>query len=54
MVVRFIKGHGNETDFGFVCINWFGIGPLHNCSSLFDFGVEFVKIFVICYINDIQ
>jgi hypothetical protein len=29
------------------CINWFGIGPLHNISNRFDFGFELAEIFVI-------
>jgi hypothetical protein len=30
-----------------ICINRFGIGPLHYISSRSDFGFEFPKIFVI-------
>jgi hypothetical protein len=43
----FLKGHGNEINFSVFCTNRFGIGPLQNCSTLSDFGVEFVEIFVI-------
>jgi hypothetical protein len=41
------KGHGSETYFRFYCINRFASGPLHNLSSLSDFGFEFTEIFVI-------
>jgi hypothetical protein len=40
-----LKGHANKTDF--LNINRFGIGPLHNCKSLFDFGFDFLEIFLI-------
>ncbi len=33
-----LKGHGNEPVFPTFCINRFGIGPLHYCSSRSDFG----------------
>jgi hypothetical protein len=42
-----LKGHGNEQVFSIFCINWFGIGPLHNLSGCSDFDFKFAEIFVI-------
>jgi hypothetical protein len=43
-----LKGHGNVAGvFRGVCINRFGIGPLHYMSSRSDFGFKFAEIFVI-------
>jgi hypothetical protein len=41
-----LKGHETmRSVFRFFCINLLGTGPLYNCSSLCDFGLEFAEIF---------